>query len=268
MLIRMLGCSLLAMTGSAQAGTVLEMISRDLTDKTESVAKTFAQDGRMRVETGGAQETFVIFRDDTIYTFDPKRKTYIAMNRASMQKLASQLNPALKMIQEQMKNMSPEQRAQIERMTGTKLPGSGKEPVQEVRKTSRAGKVAGYSCTYSEVLEDGVMQHEACVVPPADLKGSKELYDVGLKVGALVKDMMASVDAPWVRQMMDRQLENFSELGGLPVLTRTFDAGKPLHETTMKSIRTEAIPATQFDIPADYKQQELPNVGQASGQAP
>jgi hypothetical protein len=263
MLIRMLGCSLLAMTGVSQAGTVLEMISRDLTNKTESVAKTFAQDGRMRVETGGAQETFVIFRDDTLYTFDPKRKTYVAMNRATMQKLASQLNPALKMIQEQMKNMSPEQRAQIERMTGTKLPGSEKAPVREVRKTSRAGKVAGYSCTYSEVLEDGVMQHEACVVPPADLKGSKELYDVGLKVGALAKDMMASVDAPWVRQMMDQQLENFTELGGLPVLTRSFDEGKPLHETTMKSIRTEAIAATQFDIPADYKQQELPNVGQA-----
>jgi hypothetical protein len=257
----MLGCSLLLIAGSAHAGTVLEMINRDLTNQTESLVKTFAQDGCLRVETGGARDTFVLFRDETIFTFDPQKKTYIAMDRATMQRLASQLNPALKMLQEQMKNMSPEQRAQIERMTGTKLPGSEQAPVQEIRKTSRTGTVAGYACTYSEVLEDGILQHEACVVPPANLKGSKELYDVSLKVGALVKDMMASVDAPWVRQMMDRQMENFSELGGLPVLTRSFDQGKPLHESTMKAIRSEAIPASQFEIPAGYKQQDLPNVG-------
>lgn len=268
MLIRMLGCSLLLVAGSAHAGTVLYMTTRDLANNTESLVKTYAQDGQMRVETGGAQDTFVVFRDDTLYTFDPKQKTYIAMDRATMQKLASQLNPALKMLQDQMANMSPEQRAQIERMTGTKLPGSTKEPIQEIRKTSRTGKVAGYSCTYSEVLEDGVLQHEACVVPPGDLKGSKELYDVATKVGALVKDMMASVDAPWVKQMMDRQMENFTALGGLPVLTRTFDQGKPLNESTMQSIRNEAIPASQFEIPAGYKARDLPNIGSGAMPTP
>ena len=261
MLIRLLGCSLFAIASSAQAGTVLEMINRDLTNKTESLVKTYVQDGRLRVETGGAQDTFVIFRDETIYTFDPKQKTYIAMDRATMQKLATQLNPAIKMLQEQMANMTPEQRAQIERMTGTKLPGSTKEPVQEIRMTPRTGKVAGYACTYSEVLEDGVLQHEACVVPPADLKGSRELYEVASKVGTLIKDMMASVDAPWMRQMMDRQMENFTALGGLPVLTRTFDEGKPLHESSMKSIRSENVATAQFEIPAGYKPRELPNLG-------
>lgn len=254
---------LMLMAGTSHAGTVLEMTLRDLTDKTESVSKTFAQDGRMRVETGEKQDTVVIFRDDTIYTLDPAQKTYLSMDRASMQKLAAQINPALKMLQEQMKNMSPEQKAQIERMTGAKLPGSTGEAKREIRKTSRTGKVAGFGCTYSEVLEDGVLQHEACVVPPGDLKGSKELYDVGLRVAALVKDMMASVDAPWLRQMMDRQLESFNDLGGLPVLTRTFDAGKPLHESTMKAIRSEAIPASQFEIPSDYKKREMPSLGGA-----
>lgn len=255
---------LILMAGASHAGTVLEMTSRDLSNNTESLAKTYAQDGRMRVETGEKKDTVVIFRDDTIFTLDPAQKTYLSMDRASMQKLAAQLNPALKMLQEQMKNMTPEQKAQIERMTGAKLPGSSGEAKREIRKTSRTGKVANYTCTYSEVLEDGVLQHEACVVPPGDLKGSKELYDVGMKVAALVKDMMASVDAPWLRQMMDRQLESFNDLGGLPVLTRTFDEGKPLHESTMKSIRAESIPASQFEIPADYKKREMPSIGGAA----
>lgn len=260
---RLSGCALLLIATSAHAGTVLEMLNRDLASKSESTAKTYAQGGKMRIESGGPQDTFAIFRDETIYTVDPKDKTYIAMDRPTMQQLAAQLNPALKMLQEQMANMSPEQRAQAERMLGNKLPGSKPEPVEEIRKSSRTGKVAGYSCTYVEILEDGVLQSEACVAPPRDLPGSKELYDAGLKVAALVKDMMASVDSPWLKQMTNSELENFQKLGGLPLLTRTFDEGKPIHEATLQSLRTEPLAATLFEIPAGYKQQDLPTLTSA-----
>ena len=88
----------------------------------------------------------------------------------------------------------------------------------------------------------------------------------GAKVATLVKDMMSTMDAPWVQQMLDRQMQNFSDLGGLPVLTRSFDEGKPLHESTMKSIRTESIPSGQFESPADYKKRDLPSVGAGAAQ--
>jgi len=251
---------LLMCAGSTQAGTVLEMLNKDLSSKRESVATTYAQDGRMRIESDGAKSSFAIFRDDTIYTFDPQQKTYIAMDRATMKQLAEQLSPALKMLQEQMANMSPEQRAQMERMLGNKLPGTAKEPVEEVRKTARKGTVAGHACTYSEVLQDGVLRTEVCVVAPGSLQGSKELYDVATKVGTLVKEMMASVDVPWIKQMMDREMANFEKLGGVPVASRTFDAGQPVHEATMRSIRSEALAGHLFDIPAGYRQQELPSM--------
>jgi uncharacterized protein YlaN (UPF0358 family) len=260
MLNRLVLCSLLAVAGNAHAGTVLEMINRDLTNKTEGLSTTYAQKGLMRIETGGANDAFAIFRDETIYTFDPKKKTYVAMDRATMQRLASQLNPALKMIQEQMANMSPEQRAQMERMLGTKMPGAEKELSEEIRKTSRTATVAGHPCTYSEILQDGVMQTEVCIVPVDKLNGGKELFEVAVKVGALVKDMMAAVDSPWIKQMVNREMENFDKLGGVPVKSRTFDQGNPVHEATLKSIRTEALAATLFEIPASYKKQDLPSM--------
>jgi hypothetical protein len=263
MLTRLLGCSLLMVAGSIQAGTVLELVNRDLTNKTESPAKTYAQDGRMRIETGGPQDSFAIFRDDTIYTFDPKQKSYVAMDRATIKQLADQLNPALKMLQEQMENMPPEQRAQMERMLGTKLPGT-KEPVEEIRKTTRTATFAGHACAYSEILQDGVLQTEACVVPAASLKGSRELYDAATKVSALLEDMVDSIDLPMLKQMANRQMENFDRLGGVPVHTRTFDGGQAVHEATVKAIRNEALPATLFEIPAGYKKQELPNMTPAS----
>ena len=260
MLKRFVVCSLLTIAGAAEAGTVLDMINRDLTSKTESQSKTFAQGGKMRIETGGPQDTFAIFRDETIYTFDPKQKTYIAMDRASIKRLADQLNPALKMLQEQMANISPEQRAQMEKMLGTKLPGT-KEPVEEIRKTSRTANVAGHTCTYAEILQDGVLQTETCVVPAAELKGSRELYDSAVKVSALIKDMVDSVDLPMLKQMANRQMENFGRLGGIPVLTRTFDSGQPVNEATVKAIRTESLAESLFEIPAGYKKQEMPSMG-------
>jgi hypothetical protein len=262
MLNRIVFGFLLVVAGSAQAGTVLEMINRDLANKTEGLSTTYAQKGRMRIESGGAEDAFAIFRDETIYTFDPKKKTYLAMDRPTMQRLASQLNPALKMLQEQMANMSPEQRAQMERMLGSKMPGAEKEIKEEIRKTSRTATVAGHPCTYSEIMQDGVLQTEVCVVPVDKLKGGKELFEVAVKVGGLIKDMIAAVDSPWIKQMVNREMENFDKLGGVPVMSRTFDQGNPLHEATMKSIRTEALADTLFEIPADYKKQDLPSMTQ------
>lgn len=250
----------LMLATAAEAGTVLEINNRDLANKSESQAKTYAQAGRMRIETGGPQDSFAIFRDETIYTFDPQQKTYMALDRATIKQLADQLNPALKMLQQQMANMTPEQRAQMEQMLGMKLPGT-KQPVEEIRKTSRTANAAGFSCTYSELWQDGVMQSEACVVPAANLKGSKELYDAAIKVSALLKEMVDSIDIPMLQQMANRQMENFEKLGGVPVLTRTFDAGTPVHEAVVTAIRSEKLADSLFEIPTGYKQQQMPTIG-------
>lgn len=251
---------LLLLAATVEAGTVLEITNRDLTNKNETQAKTYAQDGKLRIETGGAQDSFAIFRDDTIYTFDPKQKTYVALDRATIKKLADQLNPALKMLQEQMANMPPEQRAQMERMLGTSL-STTPAPPEEIRKTSRTGSAAGYSCTYAEVWQGGVKQSEACVVPEAKLQGSKELYDAGVKVSALLKDMIDSIDLGMLKQMSSRQMENFEKLGGIPVVTRTFDNGSAVHEAIVTKISNEKVANSLFDIPAGYKQQQMPSVG-------
>jgi hypothetical protein len=254
---------LLMLAASVEAGTVLEIVNRDLVNKSESQAKTYVQAGRMRIEAGGPQDTFAIFRDEALHTLDPRQKTYVTLDRASIKQLADQLNPALKMLQEQMANMPPEQRAQMERMLGTKLPGA-KTPVEEIRQTSRTGNAAGFACTYAELWEDGVLRSEACVVPASRLQGSKELYDAAVKVGTLLKDMVDSVDLPMLKQMASRQMENLDRLGGIPVLTRTFDAGTAVHENVVTAIRNETLADALFEIPRDYKRQQLPTIGGAA----
>jgi hypothetical protein len=255
--------TLVLFAAGAQAGTVLETVNRDLASKGEStVIHTWAQNGMMRVESQAnkaSQRSTMIFKDDTIYAINHQDKSYIAMDRESMQRVAAQLNPALKMLQERMKDMTPEQRAQMEKMMGGSLPpGVGEaEKKTEIKRTARTDTVSGHSCSYVQVLEDGVLTDDVCVTPTKALKGSDELMTAATRMADLMREMMSTMDAPWLRQMAEKQVQNFAALGGIPVLTRHFEAGTPQSETTLTSIRSEALAASLFEVPAGYTRKDM-----------
>lgn len=244
--------------GTAQGATVLKTSIRDLASNKESIATVYAQDGKMRVEAGGPQDNFAVFSGEAMNAINPKDRNYVVIDRASMKQMAATMNPALKQLQERLASMSPEQRAQMEKMMGGQMPGmSGKPVVEEIRKTGKSGKVAGYNCSYSEILLDGVVASEVCVAPLGALKGSQELYDASAKLGALMEDVLKELDAPWLKEMATRQVENYSKLGGVPVFTRSFKDGKPTRESTLQSIATQAVPANLFEVPAGFTRKEI-----------
>jgi hypothetical protein len=255
MLVRTLSLLFLTTAGVAHAGTKLETVNRDLSGGRTTTINTWAQGGMMRVETQPT-ESMMIFKDDTIYAISHKDKTYVAMDRATMKRMAEQINPHLKMLQEQMKNMSPEQRAQMEKMLGRSLPGT-EESKQEIKRTSRNDKISGYSCTFVEVRENGVLTDEMCIAAGSALKGSADLLAAAKKMTAVMEDMMASMDAPWLKQMAQKQMQNFEALGGIPVLSRHFVDGKPQSETTVNNISNETLAAALFEIPAGYTKKDM-----------
>ncbi len=255
--------TLVLCAGASQAGTLLETVNRDLSSSGGSTTiHTWAQNGMMRVENqadSSASRSTMIFKNDTIYAINHQDKSYYAMDRASMQRIAEQLNPALKMLQERMKDMTPEQRAQMEKMMGGRLPPGVGEPEKktEIKRIARTDKVSGHSCSYVQVLEDGVLTDEMCVTPSKSLQGADELMTAATRMGELMREMMSTMDAPWLRQMAEKQVQNFAALGGIPVLSRHFEAGTPQSETTLKSIRSETLAASLFEVPAGYTRKDM-----------
>jgi hypothetical protein len=238
---------------TASAGTTLESVDHPLIEKrADTVATISAQDGNLRVESTG-RDRVMIFKNDTIYGLDSKEKSYTAIDRATLQTMAERLSPALKLLA----NLPPEQRAQVQSMMGHALPGAGEEHKQVIRKTNRTDHVSGYSCTYVEMLQDDVLAEEFCVVPPGSLKGSQDLLAATDKMQALLNDVFKSLDAPWVRQMVEQRITNFSELGGVPVFTRHYENGKPASEITLRSVRNEPLPNSTFEIPPGYAKKDM-----------
>jgi hypothetical protein len=248
--------ALLLLGATAHAGAVMEVVNKDLANgRPDTVSKTLAQDGKMFVDSG--QQSSMIFKDDALYVMNPKDKTYSVLDRESMKKLADQLNPALAQLEASMAKMSPEQRAQMQKMMGSRMPGMGPAKTQEVRKTGRADKVAGYSCSYVEIIEDGIVQQQMCVAPASSLKGGDELMEAGLRMSAMMREMFSSMNSPMFKQMVDQQAAIYDKIGGVPVLTRHFVGGKPSMETTVKSMTSQSIPASTFEIPAGYTKKDM-----------
>lgn len=238
----------------SHAGTVLETIHRNVpANGDDRLTKTYAQDGNMRVESGG--NSFIIFKDESMYAVNTKDRNFTVMDRETMQKMADTISPALKQMQERLAKMPPEQRAQMERLLGDKMTGGPKsEP--EFRPTTRTDTVAGHACTYTDVFEAGTLRDELCIVPAGKLKGGDELMAAGRKVSELMQEMFKDIDAPWLKQSVDRQMQNYTRLGGIPILSRHFSDGKPVTETVIQSIRSESLPAATFEVPAGYTRKE------------
>ncbi|MFL6551113.1 MAG: hypothetical protein ACJ8OJ_20650 [Povalibacter sp.] len=243
-------------TGTVHAGTVLETTTRDLSQGTTNQTTTQVQSGKIRMESSD-HDGFAVFRDDTLFVINNRDKNYVDMDRATIKRMADTLNPALKQLQERMAEMSPEQRAQIEQMMGGSLPDLKTQVPQEVRHTARKGKVQQYACEYVEVLENSVVTDELCVAPPASLEGGEELMTAATRMSQLIQEIFKDLDAPWLKQSLDRQLQNYDKLGGVPVAAKHFDSGKPVSETTLKSIRKQSVQDSQFEVPKGYSRRDM-----------
>jgi hypothetical protein len=150
MLLRATSALMLLLAGQIHAGTVIKTANRDLANDREIIATSYAQEGRLRIESGNANGTVLIFKDNVLYTLNTQKQTYLMMDAAGLQRMVEQIAPTIKRVQEMLSMVPPEQRAAIEKKFGIP-PGSGGKPaVQTVRKTARKERVAGYACSISE----------------------------------------------------------------------------------------------------------------------
>jgi hypothetical protein len=155
--------------------------------------------------------------------------------------------------------MPPEQRAQIEKMMGAQMPGGmpGKEDVYEAKDTGKSDTSEGRKCRVWNLLKNGKMQEEVCVVPFSSLPG-KENFEKTFKELAEAFEGMAGA-IPGVAESTKAR----SSINGYPVRARPYDDMGKLRgtETVLKTWVEEAIPAATFEVPKGYKKQDMPNLG-------
>lgn len=259
-----IGCAVAAF--DAHAGLYVGRVVRDITSGAERPGiDLYLQGGMARVEDlRGKRPSVTIFRDDTLYVLDPKKKTVRAMTRADIDRMAAEMasgmSDAQRQMQAELAKLPPDQRATAEKMLQRQpVPGTGKTKARiiTVEDTGRSESVQGKSCRVWNVLRDDLLIAQHCVVPYASLAGAEELRTAVARISALTEKLMQSV-----RRMNAASGNEFSgvdRINGVPVLTRTYTDGQPDGtESIVNEWATRVNPASLFEVPGDYRRVKQP----------
>lgn len=253
--------SSLLLATAASAGIRVENVTRNIQTKVaEGPAQTvLVQDGK--ISTSSGKDNAMIIKAATITIVDHGKKTYTEMDKAQMKKMAEQANAAMKQMQERLKNMPPEQRAMMEKMMGSQIPGglnAGKLDVYDAKNTGKTETVEGRKCTVWTLSRNGKLFEEMCVVPFSSLPG-KEDFEKSFKE-------LAEAFAEFSKGMpsVENQVQVRTNVNGYPVRSRSYDASGKLRgtETVLVKWVEESVPAASFDVPKGYKKKEMPSFGQ------
>lgn len=250
----------LLLSAGAVAGVHVENVTRDIQTKAVDgpAQVVLVQDGNIRASHG--KDNAVIIKGSTITILDAGQKTYTEMDKEQMKKMAAQASAAMTQMQEKLKNMPPEQRAMVEKMMGSHLPGglnSGTPDVYDAKNTGKTDTVEGRKCTVWTLTRNGKLLEEMCVVPFSALPG-KENFEKSFKE-------LAETFAEFSKGMpgIDNQVQVRANVNGYPVRSRSYDANGKFRgtETVLTKWVEENVPAAQFEVPAGFKKKELPQLG-------
>ena len=251
--------ALLLIPGAASAGVYMETAHKDLTDAKSAGEKhkMWFDSGNFRAEDADARAV-QIYKDKIIYIVEMDEKRYTTLDKASIQSLSGQIAEARKQMEARMQNMTPEQREMVEKMMGNMGGLGAKEPLaRSIKPTSRTETAAGQTCKVWEVTVNGAKEEELCVVAPGSLTGGTEMMATMKELGDLFRDFMDSLGGAGSRNTINDAWRDLQAVNGIPIITRTFENGKPSQEIRLMTVRSEAVPASQFAVPAGFKQKKL-----------
>lgn len=209
--------------------------------------------GMGRGQTGSGPQTMIFDgAKQTLWILNDTAKTYSEMTKADVDRIGGQVSDAMARMQEQMKNMPPEQRAQIEAMMrGRGMPAAGAAAPKTTYKKVGSDTVGKWSCDKYEGYQDEKKVSELCTVDPkvlgfssADFQVTRQLVDFFGKLIPQGADRMFAIGSP------DQQ-----GYSGVPVRHVTI-SGDQRTTSEIVDVKRESFPASTFEVPAGYTKTE------------
>jgi hypothetical protein len=258
---------LLSLCSYAHAGLVFEETTKRLPPRQQPplTMRVSFEDGKLRVQFADNSGNPIILRDGALYMLDPANQTYNVLDKAAMAKLAANDAAVRKQSDENMKKLTPAQRAMLQPVLDVQAQKleEEREPL-DLRRTDRREIIGGHSCVVWEYYFEGGRQAEVCVVSPSVFAEGAEM----LKAMALVTEFLATARQtlggaavllfvlPSYHLRMDAAVAQ--QLSAVVLLWREFRRDNSLmEETALSAVHDEALDASSFAVPEGYNQQSL-----------
>jgi hypothetical protein len=205
---------------------------------------------RMRTDMAGPTGPTTVVFDGTkqvLYLINTGRKTYSEMTKAEADQMGSQLSGAMAQMQEALKNMPPEQRAQMEAMMkGRGLPAMTQGAVKTTYKKGGTQKVGKWTCDVYEILVNEQRNGEMCTVSPQTLGFTAADFAVSRQLAEFLKSIL-----PQGTEAMFQVGDGTAGFAGVPVRRVVTVLGRET-VSEMTDVTRQDVPDSQFTVPADF----------------
>ena len=244
----------------ANAGVVMEMVTKDAAGTETDRTKIYAQDERIRMEhsgPGGADATMIFLGDRFLYV-DHSEETYMVMDEAMLEDVSSKINEAMKEMEAQLAAMPPEQRAMVEQMMKGQMQGMMQKeprerPALRIESTGR-GEWQSERCTEYDVFTGDQLSQQICAADLDEIDGGDEMIAAFRSMAAFIEKMTESM--PMVSNDQPNPGELMEQIDGFPVHTIDYANGSKISESTVDSVAEEDLDDTLFSPPDGYRRQD------------
>jgi hypothetical protein len=215
---------------------------------------------RMRMQTGGAPggATMTVVFDgarQVMLMINDANKTYSEINKADVDAIAGQMAGAMSQMQDALKNMPPEQRAQVEAAMRGRMGGaaaaSAAPAKPEYRKTG-TDTVGKWTCDKYEGYVNGQKTTELCTVDPKVLGFGAQDFGVTQDFATFFQKIVPGSAASTFR--LGTAEAGFS---GVPVRTIVTTRGQTI-TSEITDVHRQSFPESTFQAPSGYAKTDSP----------
>ncbi len=249
--------ALCVLTGVAQAADGVLLVTKTTVDSgAPATNQVHMESKRMRAESSGARgEKMVVVFDGTkqvMTLIDNEKKTYTEMTKADVDAIGGQMSSMMSQMEDQLKNLPPEQRAKIEAMMKGRGAGAAVAAPKVQYKKVGTGTVGKWTCDRYEGYADGQKTSEICTVDPKTLGFSAADFEISRELAAFFKKLMPA-NAAQVFSLGVAEEQGFS---GIPVRSVSTAGGRQT-TTEVTEVSRQTFPDTIFQVPAGYQKQTM-----------
>jgi len=256
--VALAGASLLWVTSLANAGVVMDMVTRDSAGVETQRTKIYAQEKKVRMEEGGGGDATMIFLGDRFMYIDHDEKTYIVMDEAMLEEMSAKMNEAMKEMEAQLAGMPPEQRAMVEEMMKGQMQGmmgqQGEEAPPPRIEAGGSSKWQSRKCKEYAVFEGDEKTQDICASELDDVDGADEAIEAFRGMAAYMSKMFESM--PMRSSSQPNPGELMDQIDGFPVHTIDYENGAKIRETSLDSVEEQDLNDDLFKAPEGYRQQD------------
>ena len=248
------------------AGVRIQMEQTDLGTNKTSTQIMLLDNTRMRVDSDD-KNTMMFLTDggrSRMVILDKAKNQYQEIDEETMKQLGAQVNSAMAQMQEQMKNLPPEQRAMMEKMMKGKMPQMAAAAPRTVYTAKGGSSVNGFSCTKYEGMEGAQKVADVCAASASQIKLGVNDFQVFQKMKDFVSSLTSAMsNSPFYSNLAaGRYFENGIE--GFPIQRIEYNNGKPSQRGELKSVTQASFSDADFSL-GNAKKVELPIPGAAKG---